>query len=159
MAKPCTLGIDSVIPVVMMGDHNPDWSGPLFGEWTNEQEEAQIRSCRISSSMRRIATERASLKYDLLLMMGVSLNRQTARSNIKRRLTYPIKSVYFAYPQLWLESRRSQLVVNSVPTANIYRRQLPIIADGLTAKTYKCLDGRPNVSRMVKLSRDGQEPC
>jgi hypothetical protein len=44
-------------------------------------------------------------------------------------------------------------LLDNTPTAPIHKLQLPIIAYGLTSKTFKCLDKRPNVACIMRLLR------
>ena len=146
-------GIDFVIHVVVKDVPKEvlESFGPLFGEWTEEQEKAAdtVITCILIQTQNHLKADAA--KWALSECIPD-----------KNKFDYynPSNPFVSILMELGLGDSNGVQVVNPHTGKDIHRKQLPIVAYGLTARTYKCLDGCENVERMLKLliTRDGPQP-
>ena len=153
MTKACTPGIDFIIPVIME-DCEVDKLGPLFGEWTRDQEEAadKIVAYIVIDGKNRENRSETQIGFASDSCIPKPTQSQFQHKNFDWHTPCnPFISIVLSFG--W-ETNGPGVEVHSIPTAPIHKLHLPIIAYGLTSKTYKCLDSRPNVARMMRLMRD-----
>jgi len=147
MTKAHTEGIDFVIPVVVKDVPKEvlESFGPLFGEWTEEQEKAAdtVITCILIQTQNHLKADAA--KWALSECIPD-----------KNKFDYynPSNPFVSILMELGLGDSNGVQVVNPHTGKDIHRKQLPIVAYGLTARTYKCLDGCENVERMLKLLQE-----
>ena len=144
MTRANTKGIDFVIPV-MLGEPNEHKHsfGPLFGQWTLEQEKAASRVVYyvvldakndaslslndITLQARKCAPSASNFRFHALMNPFVTIIGSYATSD----LIEPVKLLRDA-------------------TLDTEPHQFSVSAQGLSGDTFKCLQGRPNLTRILK---------
>jgi hypothetical protein len=147
MTKSQTWGVDVIIPIVVkdVTEEVLKSFGPLFGEWTAEQEKAADAVIAYILVQTKNRAKAKAAKWALSECIPDNNNFDYhSPSN-------PFVSILM---ELGVEESNGVQVVNPCTGKEIHRKQLPIVAYGLTARTYKCLDGRGNVERMLKLLQE-----
>jgi len=144
ITKANTEGIDLVIPVMLKPDSDNNSFGPLFGPWTIEQEKAASRTVSyillhakndallsdndIKIQARKCAPSASNFRSHAPMNPFVTIIARYATSN----LDMPVKLVRDA-------------------TLDTEPHQLSLSAQGLSGATFKCLEGRPDLTRILKV--------
>jgi hypothetical protein len=148
MTKAQTHGIDFVIPILMK---NPDGFekklGPLFGEWTAEQEEAArhiVSAIFIDSKnvVKMSATE---------ICRAAEKCRPTIKNFLYHKQTNPFISLVPSFGSEPFPD--SPLTLFKSPPSHLSGNQplqLKLTARGVSAHTYKCLQNRPNTEGLLQ---------
>lgn len=142
VTKANTEGIDFVIPV-MLSETNPDNNcfGPLFGRWTVEQEKAATRAVSYI-----LLKNDASLSDNDITLQAIKCAPSASSFRFHAPMN-PFVTIIASYATSDLIAP-VKLVRNA--TLDTEPHQFSVSAQGLSGSTFKCLEGRPNLTRILK---------
>ena len=138
-----------------MQDCPPHTLGPLFGKWTPQQEEAadKVISYIIIDVKNRDGWSEQQIRFASDGCIPKSPQSKFLHKNFSCHATCnPYISVILNFG--WEVDGPAVELYKPTTSSEIQNLQIPIIAYGLTSKTFKCLDKRPSVAHMMRLLRD-----
>ena len=142
VTKANTECIDFVIPV-MLSEPNPDNNslGPLFGQWTVEQE--SVASHTVSYILLKNG---ASLSDNDITLQAI----KCAPSASSFRLHAPMNPFITIIATYATSDLITPVELVRDATLDTEPHQFSISAKGISGATFKCLEGRPNLTRILE---------
>jgi hypothetical protein len=144
MTRANTVGIDFIIPVMLTGEKvdNESW-GPLFGRWTAKQEEAASRA--ISYILIDVKNDASLSDNDITLQA-----RKCSPPAANFKLHVPMNAFATIIASYATTDPTAPVKLVRDATIDTDPHQFSISAQGLSGATFKCLDGRPSLARILK---------
>ena len=152
MTKPRTHGIDLIIPIMLKPDTELKDRGPLFGPWTQAQHEAassvltyividaknwlSMTDTEIQQNLDKCRPLADNFASHIPVNPFISIVQSVGHEDFKRP---GVKIHTTASLEEWKQGKQFQLQVSAV---------------GLSSSTYKCLENRPGIVRILKRLKD-----
>ena len=138
-----TGGIDFIIPIMREGQVDKSLFGPLFGKWTVDQEKAASQA---AAYILIDAKNDASLSINDIIIQA----RKCAPSSFNFKLHQPLNPFISIITSYATSDVHEPVKLLRDATLDTNPTCFSIAAQGLSGATFKCLQNRPNLAKILK---------